>query len=341
MPSTGLSSVIAGVGSFLPDQVITNKKVDERLNGFSYMNVGNMIENITGIKERRYAREDVHCSDLATYAAQDALNNAGLKPDDLDAILFTSCSRDLGEPATACIIQHKLGAYNAQRVMDVSNACNSFLSGLDIMNSLISMGQAKTGLVVSGEKLSPFVNWNLKDQSELKKGFAALTLGDGGGAVVLTAKNGNNNEGILSSHFFSDGSKWELSVVMGGGCISPRNPEAYYFICDGLKLNSLALKHVPDAISKALEKSGYQLNDIDLVIPHQVSLSVIEHIARLISYPIENIMVTLDAYGNNGAASVPIALSKAIQDGRVGKGSLILLVVGAAGFSAGSMVIRI
>lgn len=337
------NSIIAGIGCFIPQEVITNSDIDVRLKsrGNGNIRVGSFIEGMTGIKERRYAPDGIHSSDLAAYAAEAALNNAGLKPEDLDTILFTSCSRDLGEPATACIVQHKLGAYNAKRVMDVSNACNSFLSGLDVMNSLISTGQAKTGLVVSGEKLSAFVNWDLKDQSDLKSGFAALTLGDGGGAIVLTANNGNNDRGILVSHFFSDGSQWELSVVMGGGCISPRNAIDSYFRCDALKLNSLALKHLPDVIGKVLDLSGYSSRDIDLVVPHQVSYSIIEHISKRFDYPIENIMVTLDKYGNIGAASVPIALSIAIEEGRIGRGSRVLLVVGAAGFSAGSMIITI
>lgn len=335
-------SLIAGVGSYLPKHVITSLDVNERLNSIKYLNVGNKIESIVGVKERRYAADDIQASDLGVQAALGALEDSGLTPNDLDTILYTSCSRDLGEPATACIIQSKLGALNAKRVMDVTNACNSFLSGLEVMNSMIACGLTKVGLVVSGEKLSTFVNWELKDLSELKEGFAALTLGDGGGAMVVVANNGDENRGIIASNFFSDGRAWDLSVVMGGGTISPRNVEDSYFLCDSIKLNSMAVKHLPTVIDNVLETSGYNLHeDIDLVVPHQVSYSIIEKLSRRYNYPIERIMVTLDRYGNLGAASVPVALKEAIRQGQVSKGSCILFVVGAAGFSAGAMIVTL
>jgi 3-oxoacyl-(acyl-carrier-protein) synthase III len=336
------NSYIAGVGSYLPEHVVTSKDIDLRLNGLSYLNVGNLIETITGVKERRYSPEDMQSSDLAIRAALEALEESNLTPKDVDTILFASCSRDLGEPATASLIQSKLGAINATRVFDVANACNSFISGLEVMNSMISSRLSKVGLVVSGERLSTFVNWNLKDSSELKKGFAALTLGDAGGAMVLLPSNGDEKRGIAGSQFYADGTEWNLSVVMGGGTISPRNPQDSYFICDSLKLSTLALKHIPSVMEKTLEATGYNLHrDIDLVIPHQVAYSIIEKIARKLDYPMDKVMVTLDRYGNLGAASVPVALKEAISKGMVGKGSNVLFVVGAAGFSASAMIVKL
>ncbi len=339
--NSGSHCLIAGVGSYLPEQVITSKDVDERLDGFAYRNVGNMVENIVGVKERRYAPSGMQASDLAVLASREALEDASLNPDDLDTILYTACCRDLGEPATACIVQSKLGALNAERVMDVSNACNSFLSGLELMNSMIASGLTKVGLVASGEKLSTFVNWRLKDQSELKLGFAALTLGDGGGAMVLTSNNGNKKRGIIASNFYADGREWDLSVVKGGGTISPRNVEDSYFTCDSIRLNALAVKHLPKVIDNVLELSGYHHEDIDLVVPHQVSNLVVEKLSERYHYPIGRIMVILDRYGNLGAASIPVALKEAIHQGQVGKGSNILFVVGAAGFSAGAMIVTL
>lgn len=337
-----LRGVIAGVGSYLPDQVVTSQDVNNRLNGIGYLNVGNMIETIVGVKERRHAEDGIQASDLGVRAAIDALEDAKISPADLDTILYTSCSRDLGEPATASLVQAKLGASNAMRVMDVANACNSFLSGLELMDTLISCGLSRVGLVVSGERLSTFVNWHLSDPSELKRGFAALTLGDGGGAVVVTQGNGDGSRGIRGSYFYSDGREWKLSVVMGGGTISPRNIEDSYFICDSLKLSKLAVKHLPVVIVKALELSGLDLHkDIDLVVPHQVSYSVIEKIAKRLNYPTKNVMITLERFGNLGAASVPVALKEAIREGRVGEGSNVMFVVGAAGFSAGAMVVTL
>jgi len=333
-------SVIAGIGAYLPDEVITSRNVDERLNNFHYLNVGDMLENITGVKERRYASDGMQASDLAVFAAREALKNSGHNPLDIETILYASCSRDLCEPATASIVQSKLGALNAKRVIDIANACSSFCSALEMMDALISTGKSTVGLVVSGERLSTVVNWNLKNPSELKTGFAALTLGDGGGAFILTENSKNENRGVVASHFFSDGREWPLSVVMGGGTISPRNNiEDTYFKCDSIRLNRLALKYIPDVIEHVLNMVGWKLKDLDLVVPHQVSYSVIKKIAKRFKYPMEKISVTLERYGNIGAASIPIALNEAIKEGRVGEGSRVLLAAGAAGFSAGAILI--
>jgi 3-oxoacyl-(acyl-carrier-protein) synthase III len=339
--NTKHSSYIAGVGAYVPEQVVTSRDIDFRLNGLSYLNVGRMIETITGVKERRYCPDDMQSSDLAVKAALEAIKDANLTVNDIDTILFTSCSRDLGEPATASLIQSKLGAINAARVFDVANACNSFISGLEVMNSMISTGLSKVGLIVSGEKLSSFVNYHLKDPSELKKGFAALTLGDAGGAMVLLPSNGDEKRGIVASSFYADGREWKLSVVMGGGTISPRNAPDSYFTCDSLKLSTLALKHLPTVINKTLATAGINVDEIDLVIPHQVAYSIVEKLSKKYDYPIGRIMVTLDRYGNLGAASVPVALKEAIGQGKAGKGSKVLFLVGAAGFSASAMLVNL
>jgi 3-oxoacyl-[acyl-carrier-protein] synthase-3 len=334
-----IASVVAGVGSYLPEEIITSKDVDTRLGAIRYLSPGNMVENITGVKERRYAPNDMQASDLAVEAARDAMEQAGISPDDLDVILFTACSRDLAEPATANIVQAKLGAARA-RVMDVTNACNSFLSGLEVMDALIARGLAKVGLVVSGEKLSTVVDWDLKNTSELESGFAALTLGDGGGAMVVTENNNHEKRGILATYFVSDGKEWPLSVVMAGGTISPRNNiNDTYFKSDSLRLNRLAIKHVPHVIEQVMKITGWTPADVDLVVPHQVSLSIAQKIARKFNWPIEKVMMVLDRYGNTGAASTPIALREAIREGRLRKGSGILLLGGAAGFSAGAVTL--
>ena len=334
------ASVVAGVGSYLPEQIITSKDIEARLGDLRYLKVGNMVENITGVKERRYSPNDMQASDLAVEAARDALEQAGISPNELDVILFTSCSRDIAEPATANIVQAKLGATRA-RVMDVTNACNSFLSGLEVMDALIAGGRAKVGLVVSGEKLSTVVNWDLKNTSDLEIGFAALTLGDGGGAMVITENNNHENRGILGSYFISDGKEWPLSVVMAGGTISPRNNiNDTYFKSDSLRLNRLAIKHVPYVVEQLAKKmTGWTSGDVDLVVPHQVSLSIAQKVARKFNWPLEKVMMVVDRYGNTGAASTPIALREAIREGRAKKGSVVLLLGGAAGFSAGAVLL--
>jgi 3-oxoacyl-[acyl-carrier-protein] synthase-3 len=332
------SSVVAGIGYYVPEQVVTSKFVDEQLNGIRYLGVGNMIEKIAGIKERRYASSKMQASDIAVLAARDALEQAGLTATDVDTVLFTACSRDIAEPATANVVQAKLGAVRA-RAMDVTNACNSALSGLEVMNSLIASGKTKVGLVVAGEKLSTVVNWNLKNIGDLKTGFAALTLGDGGGAMVLTANNNHEKRGIAASYFVSDGKEWPLSVVLGGGTLSPRNLDDTYFRSDSLKLNKLALKYVPYVIEKVMKITGWSFDELDLAVPHQVTVSVAEKIAKRVKFPFEKVMITVDRFGNTGAASTLMALREAINQGRVTKGSKVMLVGGAAGFSAGAITL--
>lgn len=332
-------SVVAGVGSYVPEQIITSKDIEERLKDIRYLSAGNMVENITGVKERRYAPSDMQASDLAVEAARDAMEQAGISPIDLDVILFTACCRDVAEPATANIVQAKLGATRA-RVMDVTNACNSFLSGLEVMDALIAGGRAKTGLVVSGEKLSTVVDWDLKNTSDLERGFAALTLGDGGGAMVLTENKNQEERGIVASYFVSDGKEWHLSVVMAGGTVSPRNNIGdTYFKSDSLRLNRLAIRHVPYVVEKLAKITGWTSEDVDLVVPHQVSLSIAQKLARKFNWPLERVIMVLDRFGNTGAASTPIALREAIREGKVKKGSSVLLLGGAAGFSAGAVLL--
>lgn len=335
------TSVIAGIGSYVPEGIVTNKHIDDKLTHFRLLRVGNMLEKITGVKERRHAAEGVQASDLAVAAAREALADSGHSVQDVDTLLYAACSRDLGEPATASIVQAKLGALNATRVMDVANACNSFCSALEMMEAMVASGKTQVGLVVSGERLSTFVDWGLKNPADLKLGFAALTLGDGGGAFVLTPNTKNEDRGIFATQFYADGREWPLSVVMGGGTISPRTPEDSYFKCDSLGLNKLALKHVPEVIEKVMTRAGWKLKDLDLIVPHQVSMSIIKKIAKRIKYPLEKISVTLEGLGNIGAASIPIALNAARKEGRVGRGSRVLLVAGAAGFSAGAILIAL
>lgn len=339
MEFTKYSTIVAGVGYYVPETIITSDYVNSRFDTKLGQKIGSMVQTITGVKERRYAPPGTNSSDLAVKAANIALEKAGVSPENIDVLVFASASRDIAEPATANVVQEKLRA-NKAHVFDVGNACNSFVNAVDIVDSFIKSGRCEIGLVASGEVLSTtVVNWNLKSFKDLELGFAAFTLGDGGGAFVLKGMNRDDGRGIRGTFFQSYGEHWELSIVRGGGTMSPRNIEDTYFMSHSIKLNRLALKYMPLAVMEILKKVGWKPGEIDIVVPHQVSERITRKLSKRVRIPMEKIVLTLYKYGNCAAASIPIALGEAIDEGRANKGDKVLLVGGAAGFSAGAIAL--
>jgi 3-oxoacyl-[acyl-carrier-protein] synthase-3 len=311
--------------------------VEEQLNYISapFKIPKGSIRMMTGIDGRHYGRDEGPSSFMATNAAKMALEKAELLPEQIDTLIFASATHDIAEPATANILQCNLGTWNAH-VLDVKNACNSFLNALDISNSLIQTGRSKRILIASGEVLSGLINWKVDSASDLKTKFAAFTLGDAGGAVVLEAHDVDDGRGVGTGHFMSDGSYWDKSVVMGGGTLQGASIEGMFFQCDSGKLQDLAVHHLPKFAEMYRGELGWSgKDDIALVVPHQVSIGVVNALAGIFDFPIEKCAITLRTCGNTAAASIPLALSIAVEEGRVKKEDKILLVGGAAGFSAG------
>jgi 3-oxoacyl-(acyl-carrier-protein) synthase III len=329
-----IRALITGTGRYVPDDVWTSEmveaRVDERSGGWHIPK--GMIRLVSGVVERRYASEGMCSSDLAARAAQRAMATAGIEPRDVDLLIFASASHDVAEPATANMVQIALGCDRAA-VMDVKNACNSFLNGLDVAQAFIETGRAPRVVVASGECLSPTIKWDIDGSDDLPIRLAALTLGDAGAACVLEA-SAAPERGVLRGAFESDGSHWELSTVLGGGSRYGAAPERMFFECRSTKLQQLAVTRLPALVTDVLMKLDWALEDVALVVPHQVSRSVIERIALLMGYPLDRCMVTLDRFGNTAAASIPFALDLAIEEGRAAVGDKVLLVGGAAGFSA-------
>ena len=172
-----------------------------------------------------------------------ALQRAGVTPEELDVVIIAAASHDIAEPATANILQAKLGAVNAH-CLDTKNACNSFLNGIDIMDAFMKTGRCRVGLVAAGEVLSKFVNWDIKTVEELELGFSAFTLGDGGGAVVFKAEE-DVGRGVRKTRFTSDGRCWELATIMGGGTLCPFDLSKNYFVSHSADINRLAIRHIP------------------------------------------------------------------------------------------------
>jgi len=331
---SGVRALITGTGRFAPEDVWTSEMVEARVNAHSdgWQIPKGIIRLATGVNERHYAPPAMCASDLAAAAATRAMAAAGIEPRDVDLLIFASASHDVAEPATANMVQIALGCDRAA-VMDVKNACNSFLNGLDVAQAFIETGRAPRVVVAAGECLSPTIKWNIAGSDELPVRLAALTLGDAGAACVLEA-SAAPERGLLRGAFESDGNHWELSTVLGGGSRYGADPDRMFFECRSTKLQQLAVTRIPALVSDVLMKLDWAIEDVKLVVPHQVSSAVIDRIASLLEYPIERCMVTLDRFGNTAAASIPFALDLAIEEGRAGAGDKVLLVGGAAGFSA-------
>jgi 3-oxoacyl-[acyl-carrier-protein] synthase-3 len=330
----GVRALITGTGRFAPDESWTSDMVEARVNASSggWRIPKGIIRLATGVGERHYAPTGMCSSDLAARAAERAMETAGIEPRDVDLLIFASASHDVAEPATANMVQIALGCERAA-VMDVKNACNSFLNGLDVAQAFIETGRAPRVVVAAGECLSPTIKWNIEGSDDLPVRLAALTLGDAGAACVLEA-SAAPERGLLRGAFESDGSHWELSTVLGGGSRYGADPDRMFFECRSTKLQQLAVTRIPALVTDVLMKLDWAIEDVALVVPHQVSSAVIERVASLLEYPLDRCVVTLDRFGNTAAASIPFALDLALEEGRATAGDKVLLVGGAAGFSA-------
>lgn len=329
-------AVVSGVGRALPETVVRSSEVEARVASVSEGDVlaPGLIQLASGVKQRRYADPGVVSSDLAAAAARQALTAGGIDPASVDMLIFAAASQDVAEPATANMVQQKSGCLSAA-VVDVKNACNSFLSGLDYACAAIETGRANRVLVAAGEVLSSCVEMSINTPEQLETRMAGLTLGDAGAAFVVSAAPDDSVRRIHPGLFESDGSHWGLSTVMGGGTLMGRDASRLFFECHPGELQGLALAALPPLMRKAAASVGWDLADVDLIVPHQVSLGIIKQVGAALDIPLERCVITIDRFGNTAAASIPLAVATAVEEGRLKQGDRVLLVGGAAGFSAG------
>lgn len=331
------NSRIVSIGYCAPDKIVKTKDVEKKLKFKEKLGIPyGVLERLTGCQEHREATPDTDATDLAVEAAKKAIKEANISKDEIDLVLFGACCQDITEPATANIVQEKLGIQNAQ-VFDVKNACNSFVNGIDIADSMIATGKVKTALVTTGEVLSKYTDLNITRRKDLEFGTAALTLGDGGGAAIMT-KSKPGEGGLVTSTFISYGTEWRLGVVMAGGTMYPRepvDPRLTYFKSNSEKILNLALEKIPPVILKVIEDAGWRREDVDLVLGHQVTIKIIKDIFKKAGFPFEKTVISVDRFGNTAAASIPITVGIALETGRLKRGMKIILVGGAAGFSVG------
>ncbi len=329
--------LMAGVGHYLPDTIVTSKDVERRvLKRTGFRIPPGLLVRVTGVESRHYRADEEHASDLAVQASRRALQRAQLRPSDIDVVVFASCTHDLTEPATANIVADKLAATGAH-VLDVKNACNSFLNGLDIAESFVRSGKAETVLVAVGETPSLGINWDLDSVEKLRTGIAGLTLGDAGGAVVLRAAPDSESRGVFPGRFRSYCDKWRLATVLAGGSMHCFDPAYGKFSGKPQALRDLAVNCVPPIVEEVLGLAGWTTDDVDIVCCHQITVDLMKTMADACRLDLGKCVISIDRCGNTAAASIPIGLSTVFDEGRLEPGTKILLVGAAAGFSVGAI----
>ncbi|MFQ6091919.1 MAG: beta-ketoacyl-ACP synthase III [bacterium] len=320
---------IVSTGAAVPEKVITNFDLEKMVDTSNEW----IIER-TGISRRHIVDETTATSDLAYGAAQQALEGAGVGPEEIDVIIVGTSSPDMLFPATGCLVQNLLGATRAA-AFDVSAGCSGFLYALDIGRAMISTGGAETVLVIGAEILSKFVDW--EDRS------TCVLFGDGAGAVVL--KPSAVSRGILLTFLKSDGSLGDLLKLPGGGTRCPATHESvdakqHCIKMAGREVFKSAVKAMGDAAVHILSEAGLSADKIDLFIPHQANIRIIQATAKKIDIPMEKVYVNVDEYGNTSAASIPISLHEVRENGRLKEGDLCLMVSFGTGFTWASALVQ-
>ena len=315
--------MIAGTGSYVPERVVTNAELAKSVDTSD-----EWIVSRTGIKERRIAADDQFTSHLATNAAKKALEQAGMEGSELQLIIVATISPDTITPATACYVQHNLGATKAI-AFDISAACSGFLYALKVAKRMISDGAYENALIIGAEKLSSFVNWEDRN--------TCILFGDGAGAAVL--RRSKEGEGrILATEMGTNGAHTGILNIPGGGSACPTTPEnaadkLAALSMSGREVFKLAVNAMKTASEAVIERANLSTDDIKLVIPHQANLRIIDAIADRLTIPNEKVFVNLEKYGNTSAAAVAIALDEAHRQGRFERGDKIVLVVFGAGLT--------
>lgn len=313
----------------MPEKVLTNQELEKIVDTSD-----EWITTRTGIKERRITSNGETSSTLATNAAQRALDMAGISPQELDLIVVGTVTPDMFFPSVGCLVQDKLGARKAV-AFDVSAGCTGFIYALSVVDSLIKVGNYQKALVIGTENLSKITDY--QDRA------TCVLLGDGSGAVVLV--RGEGERGIISTNLYSDGSYANLLYQPGGGSAIPPTPESlaqrlHYLKMDGNRLFKIAVKSLGDTVIEILERNNIKESEIDLLIPHQANLRIIQAIAKRLNLPEEKVFINIQKYGNTSSASIPIALDEAHREGRIREGSLVLFNAFGAGLTWGAVLVR-
>ena len=319
---------IIGTGSYVPEKIYTNEYLG------TLVDTNNAwIESNLGIKERRIAATNEATSDLAYRAGLNAIIDAGLTKDDIDLIIVATTTPDRLAPSTAAITQDKLKTYNAV-AFDIGAVCSGFLYGMSIASAFIASGVYDNVLVIGADTFSRITDWSRRD---------CVFFGDGAGAAVLSSAN--TNEGFIAFRLYTDGrGKYNFTIPAGGSEIpcneSTIKNKLHYFQMNGHAVYDTATKVLPESILQVLNDTGLTIDDIDLMIPHQPSISILRETARIIKLPFEKVMTNMDKYANTSGATIPLILDETKKAGKIKNGSNILFAAVGSGWTYGAAIIK-
>ncbi len=316
---------ITGTGSYLPENIVTNKDLEKMVD-----TTDQWIRERTGIEQRHIALEGQTTVDLAEKAARNAIEAAGITPDEIDLIIFATSTPDKIFPSSACILQARLGIRGCP-AFDMQAVCSGFVYALATADKFIKSGSTKKALVVGAEVFSRIINWE-------DRGTCVL-FGDGAGAVILEA---SEETGILSTHIHADGQYEELLHVPCGIADNYDQVKAgkAFVEMKGNEVFKVAVNTLGKIVDETLAANSMQKSDIDWLVPHQANLRIISATARKLSLPMDQVVVTVNQHGNTSAASIPLALDAAVRDGRIQRNEVLLLEAFGGGFTWGSALLR-
>ncbi len=320
---------IIGIGSYVPEKEITNKDLEKIVNTSD-----EWIVDRTGIKARRIVADDQATSDMAAIAAQKALADAGVMASEIDLVIVATATPDMFFPSTACLVQDKIQATNAA-AFDLAAGCSGFVYALVVGSQFIQTGLYKKVLVVGAETLSRILDWTDRN--------TCVLFGDGAGAAVLGEVDAGY--GLLGSDLGANGGGGDLLKMPAGGSRLPANLSTvelrqHYVVMNGNEVFKFAIKTMGATALKALEKAGLTRDDVDVLVPHQANMRIIQAAAKRLKMPMDKVIINLDKYGNTSAASIPIALDEASHSGKINKGDVVVLVGFGAGLTWASAVIK-
>ncbi len=316
---------IAGTGGFLPEKVLTNHDLEKMVDTSD-----EWIVDRTGIRKRHIAADGETTCDLAEQAARRAMSAAGKEAHDIDLVIVATTTPDQIFPSTACLLQQRLGIHGCA-AFDVQAVCTGFVYALGIADKFIQTGSARCALIVGAETLSRIIDWSDRD--------TCVLFGDGAGAVIVEA---SSEPGIISSHLHADGKYaglLQVPVGISSGLAQLADSGAFVEM-RGNEVFKMAVTTLGRIVDETLDHNGMNKSDIDWLIPHQANIRIIKATARKLRMPMDHVVVTVDEHGNTSAASVPLALDKAIRDGRIKRGETLLLEAFGGGFTWGSALLK-
>ncbi|MBM7601631.1 3-oxoacyl-[acyl-carrier-protein] synthase-3 [Virgibacillus halotolerans] len=305
---------VIGLGHYVPEKVLTNEDMEKIVDTND-----EWIRTMTGIEERRIAADDEDTSDMAFHAAQNALKDGNIKAEEIDLILVATVTPDTPFPSVSCMLQDRLGATNAA-AMDVSAACSGFMYAMITAKQFIETNAYKKILIVGSEKLSKIINWSDRN--------TCVLLGDGAGAAVMG--NVSEGKGILSFELGSNGA---------GGKELYQN-EMDHLVMNGREVFKFAVRQMPESSINVIEKAGYNKEDVDYLIPHQANIRIMDAARERLGISEDKMAKTIKKYGNNSSASIPIALSESVKNGKIKDNDLIVLVGFGGGLTWGAVALR-